>query len=1836
MQLNFQIFRLILVFFVVLYLQPIEYARASLLVLPNYSTNSQVPNAAEGMFVGVGRDQTVYGSSEFPPYPIVIYEIQWRPDIYVGAAIADCTISNIQIEMSTTTNSADHLSSVFSQNTGTNGIVVFSGALDLKTSFQTLSNGTMAFDMNARLQTPFTYDPSKGNLLIDVRDYTGGTANLYDNSTDNGLDTVSRIFSSDVNATTAGATDTGGGAIQITYTPLSEPLEIIVQPTNQTVWAGGSATFLVTTIGEPPLNYQWFFNSLTNPIIGATNDSLILADVQTNQNGIYFVQVSGASASVLSSNALLTVTILPIINSQPVNQTALPGEAATFTVTASSGMSLSYQWYFNNTSAIAGATNAALTVTNTQANRIGFYSVQISNVYGSVISSNASLTLGIIVPNYSATNQFHGPDGSFNSITRQDTVWAASEFPPYPIMISEIRLRPDIDAGGPIAVTLPNTQFSLSTTQAKPDQLSSTISQNIGTNNTLVFNGALSISTSFSTLPNGTKAFDFRIPFQIPFFYDPSQGNLLLDFRNFNGCMPNVGNFMNIAGASDGTSRIYTGDPNGTTASGDTGGYVVEIAYSPAPISPIITSEPTNRSVAVGVSTIFAVTVFAAPPLSYQWFVNDFDHPIDSATNSSLTLTNVQTNQAGSYFVQVTGPYGSTQSSPALLTVTTLPVINSQPTNQTVFPGEAATFSVTASSGLPLSYQWYFNNTSPVTGATNAELIVTNVQGEEIGFYSVQVSNAYGSITSPNAFLTLGLIVPNYSATNQYHGSDGSFNSVTRQDTVWAASEFPPYPIVINEIRFRPDIDAGGPISITLPNAQFSFSTTQAEPDQLSSTISQNIGTNNTLVFSGALSISTSFSTLPNGTKAFDFRIPLQTPFLYNPAQGNLLLDFRNFNGCTPAVGNFMNLAGVTDGTSRIYTSDPNGATAFGDTGGYVLEVAYSPAPVAPSLTSQPTNRLVAAGIDTTIAVTVFGAGPLTYQWFFNDFDHPLDAATNSSLTLTSVQTNESGSYFVQVTGAYGAVQSTPALLSVVPAPVITSQPVSQTVTLGGIATFAVAAQGGTPLSYQWYFNITNSMSGATNASLILTNVQANQVGLYSVQVSNMYGATNSFNVDLGIGLIVPNYALTFQPNNLENTFVSALRIQTVYGSNQFPAYPILISELRWRPNISVGGPLTDNIPNIQFNLSTTLTNVDHLNSNFAKNSGTNDTMVFSGPLVLLTSFVTLSNGTKAFDISVPLQTPFVYDSAKGNLLVDVRNFSGGSAGLYTSGLTTVTDTVSRTFANGGSATTASGFDSEGGALQLIFTPAPLPPTISSQPTNRSVIIGGTTSFSVVAGPPPVTYQWFYNTNTLLSDATNASLTLTNVQLGQSGTYSVIVSNSYGPTTSAFAVLTATYPPVNVVIGGTNAMGGNSFTIPVLIAANGNENSLSFSLSFDTQQVTYASVDLGSGAADGLLIPNTSQTASGRIGVTMQLPLGETFAPGTQEVVRVTFGSAIVSGTPVVTPINFTNQPINRVVFDAQGGKLATNFINGSVTLALSDFEGDVTPRQTGDHNLDIFDWTQVGRFVAGLDVITNASEFQRADVAPKSTSGDGQLKVTDWVQAARYGGVIDASTVVGGPTAPVLPTILTGGPRTVNIAGGTGVKGLNITVPIILQSQGNENGIGFSVNFDPTVLKYVSTAKGSADSSSSLLVNTNQAASGTVGVLVALQAGSSFTNGAQEEIAKLTFTALNSVSNGALAFVNGPVLLSVSDPLANELAANYSNGAVTINLPPILTAGFSGSNATLSWPIWATGFNVQATGDLLNQGWTNVGYTAQTNGNNIIITIPPPAQGGYFRLQHP
>ena len=150
----------------------------------------------------------------------------------------------------------------------------------------------------------------------------------------------------------------------------------------------------------------------------------------------------------------------------------------------------------------------------------------------------------------------------------------------------------------------------------------------------------------------------------------------------------------------------------------------------------------------------FDVSAAGSPPLNYQWSLNGTN--IINATNSLLNLTNVQTAAAGNYTVEISSPYGTTNSAGAVLTVTPAsPVIVGQSGNQTTYIGGAVNFAVEVTGAPLLNYQWSFNGTN-IFGATNAVLSLLNIQPAQSGYYSVTITNYAGSTNSQSAELTIG------------------------------------------------------------------------------------------------------------------------------------------------------------------------------------------------------------------------------------------------------------------------------------------------------------------------------------------------------------------------------------------------------------------------------------------------------------------------------------------------------------------------------------------------------------------------------------------------------------------------------------------------------------------------------------------------------------------------------------------------------------------------------------------------------------------------------------------------------------------------------------------------------------------------------------------------------------------------------------------------------------------------------------------------------------------------------------------------------------------------
>ena len=168
------------------------------------------------------------------------------------------------------------------------------------------------------------------------------------------------------------------------------PPMILAQPTNQTVIVGGTAVFGVTANTSQPLSYQWQWNG-TN-LVDATNATLTLNGVTPDQAGNYSVRVVNTAGSTVSSNALLTVLVPPSITTQPAGSTNVVGATANFNVVADGTAPLNYQWQANGTN-LVDATNATLTLKNITSDQDGIYTVTVTNGAGSIISSNAVLSI---------------------------------------------------------------------------------------------------------------------------------------------------------------------------------------------------------------------------------------------------------------------------------------------------------------------------------------------------------------------------------------------------------------------------------------------------------------------------------------------------------------------------------------------------------------------------------------------------------------------------------------------------------------------------------------------------------------------------------------------------------------------------------------------------------------------------------------------------------------------------------------------------------------------------------------------------------------------------------------------------------------------------------------------------------------------------------------------------------------------------------------------------------------------------------------------------------------------------------------------------------------------------------------------------------------------------------------------------------------------------------------------------------------------------------------------------------------------------------------------------
>jgi hypothetical protein len=194
------------------------------------------------------------------------------------------------------------------------------------------------------------------------------------------------------------------------------------------------------------------------------------------------------------------------------------------------------------------------------------------------------------------------------------------------------------------------------------------------------------------------------------------------------------------------------------------------------------------------------------------------------------------------------------------------------------------------------------------------------------------------------------VVVPNSARTVEGNSNNSYPFNLTpfgvpsqRYQQLYVASQFGGGGL-ITQIIFRPDATFGNAFTSTLPDIQIDLAYTNHADDGLSTTYANNITAGDTIVFArGPLTLSSAFTGPPNGPKDFDIVITLTTPFFYNPALGNLLLDVRNFGAGTTCSFDAVFTSG--DGVSRLFNQNVNGTTGSTDSLGLVTGFNIVPEP---------------------------------------------------------------------------------------------------------------------------------------------------------------------------------------------------------------------------------------------------------------------------------------------------------------------------------------------------------------------------------------------------------------------------------------------------------------------------------------------------------------------------------------------------------------------------------------------------------------------------------------------------------------------------------------------------------------------------------------------------------------------------------------------------------------------------------------------------------------------------------------------------------------------------
>jgi hypothetical protein len=565
-----------------------------------------------------------------------------------------------------------------------------------------------------------------------------------------------------------------------------------------------------------------------------------------------------------------------------------------------------------------------------------------------------------------------------------------------------------------------------------------------------------------------------------------------------------------------------------------------------------------------------------------------------------------------------------------------------------------------------------------------------------------------------------------------------------------------------------------------------------------------------------AVSVAVSVSGAPGNPKSYSLSGALPAGLSLTGATGTYV------NVTAPYK---MTIAGTptASGSFPVRVTAWDGSNGTGGNSAYItlnFTISGGVSAIAPSITTQPSGQTVTAGTSVSFSVAASGTPSPTYQWQKNGAD--LAGATSTTLSLSNVQSSDAGSYTAVATNSAGSATSSVATLTVnaapptTTAPSITSQPSNQSVTVGGSATFSVAASGNPTPTYQWQKGGAN-IAGATGATLSLSNVQTSDAGSYTAVATNSAGSVSSSAATLTVTAAPPaNTAptITTQPTSQSVTAGASVTFSVSASGNPTPTY-------QWQKggaNIAGATSSALSLSNVQSADAGSYTAVATNSAGSVSSSAATLTVTAAPPantaptITAQPASLTVAAGSSAtFSVTATGNPAPTYQWKKGATAI-----SGATNASYTIASVVTGDAATYTVV----ATNSAGSVTSSGATLTVSSGATGGPALSAPLAAQTVTTGHAVSYTAqsVTG----TYQWQVSSdsgatwsnlsnNGTYSGATARTLTVTGADSTMNGyLFRYLATDSTGTSTSSAATLTvasAFLPfPTGIVLVGSDTL----------------------------------------------------------------------------------------------------------------------------------------------------------------------------------------------------------------------------------------------------------------------------------------------------------------------------------------------------------------------------------------------------------------------------------------------